>query len=190
MVRATALTRKRSSPAKPPTSSSGLHAIGPSRCNFAMTSTRSTLPILPTTLTFDRYFLYELRRDVPLPFQYVLCLSSTEWQPRYPVNNVTFAPVIAAGPHADRDPFRVPLQPLAQGGNLRINRRMYVAVDALQTIGKTAFLPSHLGRITVSEEAELREKLAAWLGMTAAASREKYSRLPASSDKEAPAEGE
>ena len=139
---------------------------------------RSTLPILPTTLTFDRYFLYELRQDTLLPFQFVLCLSSTEWQPRYPVNNVTFAPVIAAGPYADRDPFRVPLQPLARGGNLRINRRMYVAVDALQTIGKDAFLPSHLGRITASEEAELLEKLSAWLGLTPADIRKKHTSAP------------
>ena len=151
---------------------------------------RSTLPIPPTTLTFDRYFLYELRRDTPVPFQFVLCLSSTEWQPRYPVNNVTFLPVIAAGPHADRDPFRVPLQPLARGGNLRINRRMYAAVDAIQTIGKNAFLPSHLGRITATEEIELHEKLAAWLGLTVAASRQKQSPLPTSSPADAPPTGE
>ncbi|WP_116107450.1 hypothetical protein [Lewinella sp. IMCC34191] len=120
----------------------------------------------PTTPNFNRYYIYELRPEVPLPFQYVLSLTSSELDYRYRTNNLTFAPIIPAGPYADRDPYRVPLVPASAGGGVRLNRRMYVAVDALQTVNKAVFLPSHLGRITAGEERELVEKLGHWLGMS------------------------
>ncbi|PPK88547.1 hypothetical protein CLV84_1515 [Neolewinella xylanilytica] len=119
----------------------------------------------PFTSTFNRYYVYALRPEVPLPFEFVCCLSSTELQPRYRVDNVTFAPLIPGGPYADNDPFRVPLDPVPGNNGLRITRRMYVAVDALQTIKKDVFLPSSLGRVSATEEREIREKLAAWLGL-------------------------
>ena len=132
-----------------------------------MSFTHSTVPIPPITLTFDRYFVYELHRDVPFSFQFVICLSSTGHAPRYSTNNVSFVPLIVAGPYADHDPFRVPIQPAARGGSARLTSRLYAAIDALQTINKAAFLPTGLGRITPTEEREVRDKLADWLGLPA-----------------------
>ncbi|MGB3798321.1 MAG: hypothetical protein WA952_00830 [Lewinella sp.] len=119
----------------------------------------------PITSTFNRYYVYELSEEVPLPFQYVLSLTSTELDYRYRTNNLTFVPIIPAGPYADHDPYRVPVTPAAKGGGVRLNRRMYLAIDALQTVNKAVFLPSHLGRLTAGEERELVEKLSAWLGL-------------------------
>ena len=118
----------------------------------------------PTTLTFERFLVYELRPDVPLPFQFVLCLSTTASNYRHEVKNISFLPIIGAGRYADNDPYRVPLMPRPQGSTHLITR-MYVAVDAIQSIGKAAFLPTDLGRITAAEEKEVREKLSNWLGL-------------------------
>ena len=118
-----------------------------------------------TTLTFERYFVYELHQDTRLPFQYALCLSTTAASYRREVKNVSFLPLITAGPYADNDPYRVPLLPYPKGGT-RLVSRMYVAVDAIQSIGKAAFLPTDQGRISAAEEREVREKLSAWLGLS------------------------
>ncbi len=55
--------------------------------------------------------------------------------------------------------------PKGTGGSVRLTRRMYVAIDAIQSISTAAFLPTHLGRITPVEEREVREKLTDWLGL-------------------------
>ncbi len=114
-------------------------------------------------MTFDRFLIYELRPDAGLPFQFVLCLSSTATNYRYEIRNISFLPLIPGGPHADHDPYRVPLAK----GTTRLVSRMYVAVDAIQSIGKAAFLPRDLGRVSATAEAEVRVKLGAWLGIQA-----------------------
>ena len=118
-----------------------------------------------TTLTFERFVVYEFRPDVSLPFQFVLSLSSTGSAYRYPINNISFLPIIATGPYADNDPFRVPLLPYPRGGT-RLVTRMYVAIDAIQSIHKSAFLPTHLGHLSDSEAQEVRQKLGQWLGLS------------------------
>ncbi len=128
-----------------------------------MASTHFTRQILLITLTFDRYLIYELRTDVVLPFQFVLCLTTTATNYRYEIRNISFLPLIPGGPHADHDPYRVPLAK----GTTRLTSRMYVAVDAIQSIGKAAFLPRDLGRISATAETEVRVKLSAWLGIQA-----------------------
>ena len=115
-------------------------------------------------MTFDRFYVYALREDARLPFQFVISLSSTDNNYRREITTITFVPLIIAGPYADRDPYRVPLQPGQEGGS-RIVTRLYAAVDAIQSINKAAFLPSNLGRISALEERELREKLTDWLGL-------------------------
>jgi hypothetical protein len=115
-------------------------------------------------LNFERYFVYELRKEVHLPFQFVLCLTSTATHYRREIPNITFLPLIGTGRYADHDPYRVPLKPGQEGGS-RIITRLYVAIDGIQTIGKGAFLPSDLGRITPQEEKEVRYKLSVWLGI-------------------------
>ncbi|WP_157974325.1 hypothetical protein [Lewinella sp. IMCC34183] len=115
-------------------------------------------------MTFDRFHVYALRADFTLPFHYVVCLSSTALNHRHEVKNLSFLPVIDAGPHADRDPFRVPLVP-TPGGVTRLPHRMYAAVDAIQSINKAALQPAALGRLQPVEEREVREKLANWLGL-------------------------
>lgn len=124
-------------------------------------SRHSTLQILLTTLHFDRFLIYELRPDAGLPFQFVLCLSSTATNYRHEISTISFLPLIAGGPYADNDPYRVPLAK----GTTRLTSRMYAAVDAIQSIGKAAFLPRNLGRISAVAEAEVRMKLSAWLGI-------------------------
>ncbi|MCP9236436.1 hypothetical protein [Lewinella sp. JB7] len=118
-----------------------------------------------TTLIFERYRIYELRQDVPLSFQFVLALSTTQDAHRYGVTSVTFAPMVVAGPRADNSPHRVPINPRRQGGTAGILSRMYVAIDAIQSINKAAFLPRDLGLITPTEEREVVEKLSAYLGL-------------------------
>lgn len=115
-------------------------------------------------MTFDRFYVYALREDVRLPFEFVVSLSSTATNYRREITTISFVPLIVAGPYADRDPYRVPLQPGQEGGS-RIITRLYAAVDAVQSINKAAFLPSDLGRISAVEERELREKLIDWLGL-------------------------
>ncbi len=114
-------------------------------------------------MTFERFLIYELRPDAQLPFQFVLCLSSTESNYRHEVKNISFLPLITAGPYADHDPYRVPVAK----GTTRLTSRMYVAVDAIQSIGKAAFLPRDLGRISSIAETEVRVKLNSWLGIPA-----------------------
>ncbi|CAH0999314.1 hypothetical protein LEM8419_00612 [Neolewinella maritima] len=122
----------------------------------------------PTTLTFEPFVVYELRPDVKLPFQFVLCLSSTASNYRQEIKNVSFLPIIPAGRYADNDPYRVPLLPRPEG-TTRLIGRMYVAVDAIQSFGKAAFLPTNLGHVTAAEEREVRAKVSAWLNLSVAA---------------------
>ena len=129
----------------------------------------------PINLIFDRFFVYELRPDIPLPFQHIVCLSTTELNYRHEVKAISFLPIVAAGPYANHDPYRVPLVPRSAGGGVRIPRRMYVAIDAIQSIGKGVFMPTHLGRVTPVEEAEIRNKLSNWLGLSADAERSEIS---------------
>ena len=124
-------------------------------------SRHSTLQIPLTTLTFDRFLIYELRQDSLLPFQFVLCLSSTATNYRHEVKNISFLPLISGGSYADHDPYRVPIAK----STTRLTSRMYVAIDAIQSINKAAFHPRDLGRISATAEAEVREKLTNWLGM-------------------------
>lgn len=129
-----------------------------------MLTGRSTRQTLPITLNFERFYVYELRKEIKLPFQFVLCLTSTATHYRREINNISFLPLISTGRYADHDPYRVPLRPGQEAGS-RIVTRLYVAVDGIQSIGKAAFLSTQLGRITDVEEREVREKLSNWLGL-------------------------
>jgi hypothetical protein len=146
------------------TPNNGFAKIGPTVWNFVTHSRHSTGQTPPTTLTFERFLVYELRKDVPLPFQFVLSLSSTASSYRNAVNNISFLPLIPAGVYADNDPYRVPIQP-GPKGNTHLTSRLYVAIDAIQSINRNTFLPGDRGRISVVEEKEVREKVGAWLGL-------------------------
>lgn len=119
-----------------------------------------------TYLTVDRYLVYALHPDVVAPYQHVLCLSTTATAYRYPVTAVTFLPLIPGEPYADRDPYRVPLLPASGARSLRLPRKLYAAVDAVQSADLAALHPVALGRISTLEEREVTEKLSAWLGLT------------------------
>lgn len=112
-------------------------------------------------MTFDRFLVYELRKDAHPQLQFVLCLTSTANSYRNAVKNISFLPLIPGGVYADHDPYRVPIRP----GATRLTSKLYVAVDAIQTINRAAFLPGDRGRIGATEEREVREKLATWLGI-------------------------
>ncbi|MBB4079297.1 hypothetical protein GGR28_001917 [Lewinella aquimaris] len=116
-------------------------------------------------MTFERYRIYELRKDVPLSFQFVLALSTTVDEHRHGVTTVTFAPVIKGNSRSNNDPHRIPIEAKSNGGSARILSRMYAVVNAIQSIDKAAFLPIDHGPVTPVEEQETRRKLAAWLGM-------------------------
>lgn len=131
-----------------------------------MPSRHSTRQIPRSTLIFRRYFVYTFRSaSGSRPFDYVLCLSSTETDFLYPVKNLTFLPIIKADARSDRDPYRVPLMARGQGGTTKLPGRMYVVVDGIQSIGVAAFSENDLGAVTDAEAREVKAKLEKWLGL-------------------------
>ncbi len=112
-------------------------------------------------MNFERFLIYELHGDIKLPFQYVLCLTSTATGFIHPVSTVSFLPIVDPKPHSDHDPYRVPIPK----GTTRLTSRKYVAIDVIQSISKAVFLPAHLGRVSAATEKEVKEKLAAWLDL-------------------------
>lgn len=133
-------------------------------CNFAMLFRHSIPTSLHTALHFERFRIYALRPLAKLPFEFVLCLSAPEPGLRYEVKNISFLPIFIPNVPADNDPYRVPLRPSPQSSNL-LTSRMYVAIDAIQSIGKAAFEPKDFGCLSDAEGREVTEKLKNWLGL-------------------------
>lgn len=117
-----------------------------------------------TELHFERFYIYGLRPEVDPGFRFVLSLTTTVFNYRREVNNLSFLPLIVPTASADGDPFRVRLSCGAASSN-RLTSRHYAVVDGIQSLNKRAFLPQHLGRLTDTEQTEVMAKLSKYLGL-------------------------